>query len=377
MRFIVFGEDWGSHPSSTQHMFKIISKEHDVDWFNSVGMRTPSFNLIDIKRVLSKLKLMFNRKEKKEEKEEKEEDFFSINQKNPFLLPWHNNYIVSKFNKNQVKKEFLINEEPIVYWISVPTAISMINVREQDILIYYCGDDFSALEGVDYKLVKESEDKLKKRADYIFVASESLLKKINLKKSILLEHGVDFELFTKKNNCHKELVGLKNTIGYYGSISSWLDYNLLKKIAIERPNYNLILVGDIKIDISDLKKLKNVKHINAVDHNDLPSLSQHWDVSILPFLKNQQIEYCNPLKLKEYIAVGNPIVSTYFPATEKYKEVISIAKNNKDFLKKIDESINISNKENLTFKNTCQNVVRKNSWKNKVQFLIKTIRGYV
>lgn len=59
MKFIVFGEDWQSHPSSTQHLFKQLAKQHQVIWINSIGMRKPTFRLIDVKRVFNKLKSLF------------------------------------------------------------------------------------------------------------------------------------------------------------------------------------------------------------------------------------------------------------------------------------------------------------------------------
>ena len=59
MKFIVFGEDWQSHPSSTQHLFKQLAKQHQVIWINSIGMRKPTFRLIDVKRVFNKLKKPF------------------------------------------------------------------------------------------------------------------------------------------------------------------------------------------------------------------------------------------------------------------------------------------------------------------------------
>ncbi|MFQ3339503.1 MAG: hypothetical protein ACI9VO_002293 [Colwellia sp.] len=31
---IVFGEDWGAHPSSTQHIVKVLGKTRAVIWLN-------------------------------------------------------------------------------------------------------------------------------------------------------------------------------------------------------------------------------------------------------------------------------------------------------------------------------------------------------
>jgi len=40
---IVFGEDWGSHPSSTQHIVSHLAANRRVLWVNSLGLRRPKF----------------------------------------------------------------------------------------------------------------------------------------------------------------------------------------------------------------------------------------------------------------------------------------------------------------------------------------------
>ena len=37
--FIVFGDDWGAHPSSVQHLFKRIARTHRTLWVNTLGLR--------------------------------------------------------------------------------------------------------------------------------------------------------------------------------------------------------------------------------------------------------------------------------------------------------------------------------------------------
>ena len=36
---IVFGEDWGAHPSSTQHLMTRLAGDRDILWVNSIGLR--------------------------------------------------------------------------------------------------------------------------------------------------------------------------------------------------------------------------------------------------------------------------------------------------------------------------------------------------
>ena len=52
---IVFGEDWGAHPSSTQHLIRQFLGSRKVIWVNSLGLRTPKLNLEDGRRAMRKL----------------------------------------------------------------------------------------------------------------------------------------------------------------------------------------------------------------------------------------------------------------------------------------------------------------------------------
>ena len=53
---IVFGEDWGALPSSTQHIVRHLAKSRRVIWVNSIGLRRPVLSWHDIKRAFNKLK---------------------------------------------------------------------------------------------------------------------------------------------------------------------------------------------------------------------------------------------------------------------------------------------------------------------------------
>jgi len=326
MKFIVFGEDWQSHPSSTQHLFKQLAKQHQVIWINSIGMRKPTFRLIDVKRVFNKLKSLFISKRSSPNAKTTDHSLnLYLTAHTLAVLPWHDNLIVRLYNKWIFNKKGFIGDEPIVYWLSVPTAISLISPREQDKVIYYCGDDFSALAGVDHKMVAPFESELIKKADTIYVVSERLANKMPKSKVKMLSHGVDLALFTTQTAKARELEQIsKPIIGFYGSLNAWLDKALLLTLAKERPEYQLVLIGHLIEDFSELLKLDNVTHIKAVEHDRLASFSQHWQVSILPFVDNEQIRSCDPLKLKEYIATGTPIVTTRFAAVDPYRETILI-----------------------------------------------------
>ncbi|POB69260.1 glycosyl transferase, partial [Vibrio vulnificus] len=52
---IVFAEDFGGLPSSTQHIVRQLAKRHRVLWVNSIGLRQPKWSLKDARRLMAKL----------------------------------------------------------------------------------------------------------------------------------------------------------------------------------------------------------------------------------------------------------------------------------------------------------------------------------
>lgn len=52
---IVFGEDWGSHRSSTQHLIRHMPGERRMLWVNSIGLRRPRLGMADVGRAARKI----------------------------------------------------------------------------------------------------------------------------------------------------------------------------------------------------------------------------------------------------------------------------------------------------------------------------------
>jgi glycosyltransferase involved in cell wall biosynthesis len=340
MKFIVFGEDWARHPSSTQHLFKHIAKEHEVIWVNSIGMRTPSFCFKDIKRVFEKISTKLGFANPSQNKHPSTPSPVTVIE--PQVLPWHGIKLIQRINRfllsRQIKKH-IVDQGEICYWVSVPTAEYLVPSKPKK-LVYYIGDDFSGLAGVDYNLVQPFEDNLLQRANLVFVCSEALKEKFKMHTPVLLNHGVDVDMFSR--GCFDNFFAYAvPTVGFYGSLNSWLDIELIRHIAVSRPHIRIELIGHIDADLGSILALDNVFHKPAVPHHELPKHLQSWNVAMLPFKDCAQIRACNPLKLREYLASGTPVVSTRYKAVEQFSEQVFIADSASEFVSHIDHACHL------------------------------------
>jgi len=335
---IVFGEDWGAHPSSTQHIVKILGQNRPVIWLNSIGLRKPRLTGHDLLRLFNKAKSFFFTSNKNGITKQENSDFLIIN---PLVIPcasnWFTLYLSKKILKWQLKiaSKKLNLSDPII-WTSLPTSVDYLELFSNAPCVYYCGDDFNSLAGVDHQFVAQKEKQLIEKSSFIFTASEKLLDKFPSDKAVNIPHGVNFSLFSQNVEYTPGDLPLGKPIaGFYGSISSWLDQSLLVQTIEALPHWRFVFIGKIDCDVDKLEQFSNVYFLGTKPHNDLPKYIQNWNVAILPFVNNKQIQMCNPLKLREYLASGTPIVTTDFNALNGYRKYLQIADSAKPFYQAI------------------------------------------
>lgn len=172
----------------------------------------------------------------------------------------------------------------------------------------------------------------------------------------------------------KDIVSKGNPIiGYFGALAKWFDYELLKKVAKERPNYEIVLIGflyDNSFKDSKIDELENVHYLGIVDYKELNKYSQYFTISTIPFLLNDITESTSPVKLFEYMAMGHPIVTTDMRECRKYKSVL-IGKGHEDFIEKLDFALTLD--KNDEYYNYLKEEALANTWKEKAAILDRLI----
>jgi UDP-galactopyranose mutase len=100
-------------------------------------------------------------------------------------------------------------------------------------------------------------------------------------------------------------------LGFYGVIDERFDIGLIEQMALQRPDWNFILLGPVvKINPDHLPRLHNIHFLGGKSYDQLPGYLSGWDIALIPFLLNDATRFISPTKTPEYLAAGVPVVST-------------------------------------------------------------------
>ena len=139
-----------------------------------------------------------------------------------------------------------------------------------------------------------------------------------------MDHGVDFEGFAAAGREPVDPPDVapipRPRVGFVGGIdASTFDPALLVDVARRLPDCRFVLVGACSLPEGWAAELPNVHLLGQKDYGEVAWYMAACEVLIMPWNRSEWIQACNPVKLKEYLAVGRPIVSTPFPELARYE----------------------------------------------------------
>ncbi len=331
---IVFGEDWGRHPSSTQHIVKCLARNRRVLWVNSIGMRRPRLSLADAGRIASKVGAALGRRGTHAARDNLINGIparpDNLDVLSPFAVSWPASRIAFAANRQllagQLRKAMAARgiNRPVV-WTSLPSALPVVGTLGERAVVYYCGDDFGSLVGVDHAPILAMERQLVEQADLVIAASANLANRFPPHKTLLLPHGTDLDHFAVPVPRARDLPDAEKVAGFYGSIDDRLDLDMLIRTARQLGDWQFVLIGPVQTDVSSLSGIANIHVLGPRPYEALPGYVQHWQVSMILYRVDEQVRAGNPLKLREYLAAGTPIASIAVPALEPYAGIVAIS----------------------------------------------------
>lgn len=255
-------------------------------------------------------------------------------------------------------------------WVTVPTASDVLRVMPTRPTIFNRSDKHSRFPEADEQFIKSCEQYLLNNSQVVLYVNKKLMEEdpVPDDRKYYLGHGVDFNRFLEAANgkrvIHPELSHLERPIvGFFGAIDDYtVDLELLKFAAESLPNMSFVLIGLPTLDISDITSLPNVHYLGFKLYCEIPKLGAGFDVGIMPWLQNEWILYCNPVKLKEYLALGLPVVTTPIPQGDEYGDLMTVARTPQEFVEAIRVSVTANDRQ---LRQRRQKAVEKDSWRHK------------
>jgi hypothetical protein len=342
---IFCGQDWWYHnrAHSDFQLMTRAAKHRKVLLVNSIGMRMPmpGRSPLPFKRIWRKLKSMLRHTRKPLP----ETPNYTV--MTPVLFPFYGSEKAREFNANSIRRqvERVMKKQGIVdphLIVTVPTAWDVAKDMRRSTLVYNRSDKHSAFTEADQGLIAGLERQLLAKADGVLYSSRAFLESERMLtggRALFLDHGVDIAHFAPRPRTEVLVqMGCKRPIiGFFGGLDDYvIDFDLLERLAVERPDYTLVLIGDATLSMDRLTRHPNVRHLGFRPYAEIPQLGADFDVSIMPWLDNDWIRCCNPIKLKEYLSLGQEVVTTWFPEVEHYRDFVHVAKTGDEFLARID-----------------------------------------
>jgi glycosyltransferase involved in cell wall biosynthesis len=291
--------------------------------------------------------------------------------------------------------------------------------------IYHCVDRWDQFDMYDSAMMTEMDRRCCVYADLVIASSTDLYtrcRRLN-PNTVMITHGVDWEHFRQAASGMREEGSGKRqaaggephpVIGFFGLLSEWVDQELILKLAAEfsgathplplqggephplipaqgvgsapalipslegqgvgsSPRADIVLIGKADVPVTRLQGIANIHLLGPKPFAELPSHIARFTVGVIPFVVNDLTRAVNPIKLREMLAAGCPVVSSALPEVEKFEKrgSVFVAHNADEFVAMVREAIAhpLTTEQRLALSDS----MASETWAGKVEEILKLV----
>lgn len=340
---VYFGNDWAAeNRTSSHHVARWLAARYRVIYVECPGMRAPNASGRDLKKIVLKVRLALAGPRPQPE---------GLAVQTLLQIPLHRYGLVRRMNRRLIlaSLKFLLwrlGVKPDLTWFVAPHLASIAGELGEKLTVYYVTDDHASLPNVDVEAVRAMDDELTRRADVVFVASETLLeRKRALNPEVhVAPHGVDAAHFARALDpalaIPEDAASLRRPIvGFFGLIERWIDLDLVAWLAEQRPDWTFLMIGRVAVPDAEVPRRPNVVYLGRRPYEALPAYGKAFSAALIPYRLTQQVLHANPLKLREYLAMGKPIVTVSTPEIDKFARWVRIGRTREEMLVHLDAAV--------------------------------------
>jgi len=269
-----------------------------------------------------------------------------------------------------------------------PSLVSYLDAVPADVTCCYLDDFFEGLATQEehQALLREQQSLLLEKVDVIFVTWKGLAEKLGIQdKAVILPHGMNYDYFSQASRNElptpADIPRGRPIVGHTGSIKSKNNFELLEKMVQRLTNWNIVVMGHVFTEDAELRqrfenllRRPNFFHLGLKGYYELGSYLQSFDVCIMMYNLNEYTRYCLPLKMFEYFATGKPIVSTYLPSLEAYRDYITVSMNHDEFITAVEEHSTIDTPEQRQAR---IEFAARNTWNHRAQTILEVLSAKI
>jgi glycosyltransferase involved in cell wall biosynthesis len=374
---LYFGNDWFAENRTSSHQLaRQLAKRCRVFYIECPGWRAPRGSGRDLKKVFVKL-WRFLRGTRATEEGPKLRTLFQIPFHRFAAVRWLNRRIIRTTLAWMAWRHGIKNP---ISWFHVPHVPFLVGELGEMLAVYYCIDDYAAYPGVHPETVRAMDDDTTRRADAVFIASDTLLPaKLELNPNTHVSpHGVEFDHFATAQDpalpVPSDIAHLKGpVVGFFGLIESFVDLELIDWLAAQRPEWQFLFLGRVAVAAEALPQRANVHFVGKRPYAELPAYAKRFDACVIPYKAGAWSFHANPIKLREYLATGKPVVSVDTPQVRKFADVVDVATDRDSFLAHLDRAVTEPADPEAVARR--MNRVADSSWSARTDAVIATIRA--
>ena len=337
----MFSDDWGRHPSSCQHLIRNLTHRYRVHWVNTIGTRAPRLDWATLRRGWEKAGQWFRRNG------HSAAVAAPLTVHNPRMWPWMRSRSSRRLNRYLLQRQLgpIVGSapRPVFAVTTIPLSALVMDSLAVDRWVYYCVDDFSKWPGLEQGVLEQLERELVRRADVIIAVSEVLRDRLARmgRESHLLTHGVDASFWQSSNGVGLERVQqlARPLVVFWGVVDRRMDVAMVRCLAREMTTGTIVLAGPEHDPDPELFRIDRVVRLGPIPYEELPRLAHEAAVLVMPYDDLPVTRAIQPLKMKEYLATGRPVVVRKLPATEEWADCLDQTDSPEDFARIVKERI--------------------------------------
>jgi len=334
------GGDWWYHNRGhyDMQMMRHLSAHVPILYVNSIGIRVPSVRegSMFVKRVTRKLR-SFAR------------GFKRVDERwgvcSPLAIPGKRGKAITRAvlpTQVRLAARRMGIRRPLV-WVTCPPTADFVDALRPVASVYQRTDRWEEFPQANPAEIQRCDRLMKGKAEATLFCADLLFEEEGpgCLNPVYIDHGVDYDRFADAGRAAdaqgdaaapadvRDLA--RPRVGFIGGIDSHtFDPKLFLDVVQRLPEYQFYLVGACSLPEGWCPHA-NVTLLGQRPYEDVAAYMAAADVLIMPWNQNEWIRACNPVKLKEYLAVGRPIVTRDFYELRRYEGYVEIAGTPEEF----------------------------------------------